>query len=94
MSQFEINREVVKNTKDHAAAYKLNMAFYEAEGPDGIRDLKETVHHIKSEHPEILVILDAKKGDIGTNRSESPFHSKQKVYFLPAYSTYAMATVR
>lgn len=64
-SQFEINREIIDNTYRHAAAYKLNMAFYEAEGPEGMRDLKRTVDLIKGSHPEILVILDAKKGDIG-----------------------------
>ncbi len=65
LSQFEINREIIENTQRFAAAYKLNMAFYEAEGTDGMRDLKRTVDLIKGSHPEILVILDAKKGDIG-----------------------------
>lgn len=65
LTQFEINREIVQNTWETAAAYKLNMAFYEAEGAGGISDLKKTVDLIKEEHPEILVILDAKKGDIG-----------------------------
>jgi orotidine-5'-phosphate decarboxylase len=64
-SQFEINREIIEYTHEYAAAYKLNQAFYEAEGPEGSYCLKKTVDLIKKHYPEILVILDSKKGDIG-----------------------------
>ena len=63
--QFEINREVIESTHDTAAAYKVNRAVYEAEGPQGLTTLKRTVDHIKSSYPEVLVILDAKTRDIG-----------------------------
>ena len=63
--QFAINKEIIENTHLHAAAYKLNMAFYEVRGVEGMRALEETVRYLRAEHPDILVILDAKKGDIG-----------------------------
>ncbi|MDG6226051.1 MAG: orotidine-5'-phosphate decarboxylase [Candidatus Thermoplasmatota archaeon] len=65
MDQFEINREIVSHTAGNAAAYKLNLAFYEAEGVRGQSALEKTVSYILREHPEILVILDGKRGDIG-----------------------------
>lgn len=76
-SQFDINREIIEATSKYAAAYKLNMAFYEVEGEQGIKDLKKTVDLIKEKHPGILVILDAKKGDIGNT---------SKAYARAAYS--------
>ncbi len=64
-AQFLVNKEIIDRTHSFAAAYKLNMAFYEAEGPEGMRTLKRTVDYIKTTYPEVLTILDAKKGDIG-----------------------------
>jgi orotidine-5'-phosphate decarboxylase len=70
MSQFQVNREVVDATKEHAAAYKLNMAFYESEGESGLRAMTDTVAYIRDTAPHSLAILDGKKGDIG-NTSEA-----------------------
>lgn len=63
--QFDLNRRLVDATKDLAAAYKLNMAFYESEGAKGFDPMKRTIAHIKDEAPEAIIILDGKKGDIG-----------------------------
>ncbi|MEA3559309.1 MAG: orotidine-5'-phosphate decarboxylase [Candidatus Thermoplasmatota archaeon] len=72
LPQFERNRELIDATGHLAAAFKLNQAFYEVEGPRGCEALERTVAYIKKEHPEILIILDAKKGDIGnTSRAYS-----------------------
>ncbi|MGA1820629.1 MAG: orotidine-5'-phosphate decarboxylase [Thermoplasmatota archaeon] len=70
LPQFERNREIVDATADLAAAYKLNQAFYEVQGADGVRAMERTVAYIHDKDPGILVILDAKKGDIG-NTSEA-----------------------
>ena len=64
-SQIEVNRLIVDETKNLAAAYKPNLAFYEKEGEEGIKALSETVDHIKRNAPDALIILDGKKGDIG-----------------------------
>lgn len=63
------NRAIVDATKDIVVAYKPNAAFYESEGVEGWRALKETVAYIHAVAPQVPVILDAKRGDIGnTNK--------------------------
>ncbi len=63
--QLEINRGIIRATSDLAVAYKPNMAFYEAEGHRGMKVLEDTIEVIREEAPNTLIILDAKKGDIG-----------------------------
>ena len=66
---FVFNRWIIEQTHSYAAAYKPNMAFYEARGTQGLRELEQTMDYLRSEHPEIVTICDAKRGDIGnTNR--------------------------
>ena len=59
------NRAIVKATKDLVCAYKLNTAFYEAHGVKGVSALQRTIHDIHAIAPDVPVILDAKRGDIG-----------------------------
>ena len=66
---FRFNRSIIDATARYAVAFKPNVAFYESEGADGWRALEETIRYIKQKYPEILVIADAKRGDIG-NTSE------------------------
>jgi orotidine-5'-phosphate decarboxylase len=56
------NRAIIAATRDVVAAYKPNMAFYEALGGAGWDALRATLAAIPAEIP---VILDAKRGDIG-----------------------------
>lgn len=68
----EFNREIIKATGDLVAAYKPNIAFYEAMGKEGARALRDTVAFIISspDYRHIPVILDAKRADIGkTNKA-------------------------
>lgn len=67
----EFNRQIIEATKDSAAAYKLNLAFYESEGTTGLKNLEETLSFIPD---EILTIADGKRGDIG-NTSNLYAHS-------------------
>jgi orotidine-5'-phosphate decarboxylase len=53
---------VIEETAEYAAAFKPNMAYFEAMGIEGIRVLEEILAIIP---PEIPVILDAKRSDIG-----------------------------
>ena len=62
---FQLNRAVVDATADLVCAYKPNSAFYEAEGEAGLRALKKTILYINETAPEIPIILDAKRADIG-----------------------------
>ncbi|HQV99022.1 MAG TPA: orotidine-5'-phosphate decarboxylase, partial [Bacteroidia bacterium] len=63
---YEFNRQIIDATSEYCVAFKPNLAFYEALGPDGLHSLKKTVDHISS---DIFTIADAKRGDIG-NTSE------------------------
>ncbi len=56
------NQEIIDSTKDIAAAYKINFAFYEKLGTDGLKILEKTLAYIPS---DVLTIADAKRGDIG-----------------------------
>jgi orotidine-5'-phosphate decarboxylase len=58
----EFNRAVIRATADVAVAYKLNTAFYEARGIDGLRDMESTLRDIPD---TIMTIADAKRADIG-----------------------------
>lgn len=60
----EFCRLVVDATEQFAAAFKLNSAFFERLGVDGATVLEATIRYIKDRHPNCLVILDAKRGDI------------------------------
>ncbi len=62
---FEFNRRIIDATSQYVVAYKPNIAFYECNGPEGWISLKSTLDHIKKNYPDILVIADAKRGDIG-----------------------------
>ncbi len=65
----KFNKFIVDSTHDLVCAYKPNSAFYEALGADGIIQLKETCDYIKENYSEIPVILDAKRGDIGSTNN-------------------------
>ena len=62
---FIFNREIIDATADVAVCYKPNTAFYECYGAWGWQQLEMTVAYIKEHYPEIFVIADAKRGDIG-----------------------------
>ena len=62
---FEFNRAIVDATADLVCAYKPNLAFYEALGVPGLEALARTIDHIRSVASNVLVIGDAKRGDIG-----------------------------
>ena len=67
--QFEFNKAVIDATFDLVCSFKPNIAFYEAQNMSGLLQLKFTLDHIKKNYPEIPVILDAKRGDIGNSNT-------------------------
>jgi orotidine-5'-phosphate decarboxylase len=63
---FEFNKAIIEVTKAFCVSYKINTAFYEAEGISGWQSMAKTLALI----PEnILTIADAKRGDIGNTSS-------------------------
>ena len=62
---FEFNKQIVDFTHDLVIAYKPNTAFYESMGSSGWKSLEKTTDYIKNNYPDIFLIADAKRGDIG-----------------------------
>jgi len=60
---FAFDRRVVDATFDIAAAYKPQIAFYSALGKEA--ELAASIRYIRERAPAALVILDAKRNDIG-----------------------------
>jgi orotidine-5'-phosphate decarboxylase len=64
---FQFNKAIIDATKDYCVAYKINTAFYEAEGLKGWEAMEKTVNYIPPTH---FKIADAKRGDIGNTSAE------------------------
>lgn len=62
---YEFNKAIIDATAAYAVAYKPNLAFYECQGIKGWEALEKTVAYIKENYPDIFIIADAKRGDIG-----------------------------
>ncbi|MBQ3354882.1 MAG: orotidine-5'-phosphate decarboxylase [Bacteroidales bacterium] len=62
---FEFNKQIINKTAEFAVAYKPNTAFYEVYGAKGWQSLERTIQYIKVNFPDIFIIADAKRGDIG-----------------------------
>lgn len=58
-------RAIIDATHDQVCAYKPNSAFYEALGGIGMVVLEQIIAYCKTTYPEIPIILDAKRADIG-----------------------------
>ena len=72
--QFTFNKAIIDATHDIACVYKPNPAFYEARGIEGIEELKMTCDYIRETYPDMPIIIDAKRGDIGnTNEGYASF---------------------
>jgi len=68
---YAFNRRVVDATAGIAAAYKPQIAFYSALGAED--QLVASIRYIRERAPAALVILDAKRNDIG-NTAEAYAH--------------------
>ncbi len=62
---FEFNKSIIDATAPYTVCYKPNVAFYESRGIEGWKDLEMTVQYLKENYPDIFLIADAKRGDIG-----------------------------
>ena len=60
---FQFNKAIIDATADLVCAYKPQFAHYAAyEAED---QLQRTIEYIQSTYPDVPVILDAKRGDVG-----------------------------
>lgn len=62
---FEFDKEIIDQTIDLVCAYKPNTAFYESYGSKGWVSLEKTINYLKQKCPDVVIILDAKRADIG-----------------------------
>ena len=62
-SLYDWGKRIITQTSDLVCSYKPNFAFYEQFGLDGLRALQRTLAEIPDTIP---VILDVKRGDIGS----------------------------
>lgn len=74
---FAFNRAIIEMTHDLVCAYKPQIAFYAAQSAED--QLEMTIDFIKEHYPHIPVILDAKRGDVG---------STAKQYAIEAFDRY------
>jgi orotidine-5'-phosphate decarboxylase len=63
-SIFEFNKAIIDATADLVCCYKPQFAHFAAAAAED--QLKQTIAYIKSTFPHIPVILDSKRGDIGS----------------------------
>lgn len=62
--EFEFDKKIIDATGDLVCCYKPNAAFYKN------TQLQKTVDYLKNTHPDIPIILDAKRADV-ENTSEA-----------------------
>ncbi len=63
-SIFKFNKAIIDSTHDLVCAYKPQIAYFSAASAED--QLERTIHYIQTNYPLIPVILDAKRGDIGS----------------------------
>ena len=59
-------KDIVKQTSQFVCCYKPNFAFYEQHGPAGLEAMRQTIAAVPDDIP---VLLDVKRGDIGSTAS-------------------------
>ncbi len=64
---FAFNKAIIDATQDLCVSYKINTAFYEAQGLKGWQAMEKTLQYIPN---NIFTIADAKRGDIGNTSSQ------------------------
>ncbi len=67
--QYEFNKWIIEQTHEYVSSFKLNFAFYEARGAQGWTELSMTMDYLRTHHPAICTIADAKRGDIGNTNN-------------------------
>ncbi|MCH8550520.1 MAG: orotidine-5'-phosphate decarboxylase [Natronospirillum sp.] len=65
---FAFNRAIIDATHDLVCAYKPQIAHYAALAAED--QLQQTMDYLRSQYPDIPVILDSKRGDIGSTAEQ------------------------
>ena len=81
-SFFQFGKAIVEACAEHVCAFKPQFAHFAAEGRES--ELERLIEFIKLSYPDIPVVLDAKRGDIG---------STADLYAAEAFKRYAADAV-
>jgi orotidine-5'-phosphate decarboxylase len=65
---YEFNKEIINATLPFCVSYKINTAFYEANGLKGMQTLLRTIEYLQDK--DVFIIADAKRGDIGNTSAQ------------------------
>ena len=79
---FEFCREIADATADLVCTFKPQFAYFASQGAE--LQLEKLIIHLKNKYPHIPVILDAKRGDIGSTAEH---------YALEAFERYGADAV-
>ena len=79
---FEFCREIADATADLACSFKPQFAYFASQGAEA--QLEKLIGYLKNKHPKIPVILDSKRGDIGSTAEQ---------YALEAFERYGADAV-
>ncbi len=63
------NRGIIESVYDLSGTIKINSAFYEGLGSPAFATIRLAIQHIREKDPEIPIIWDAKRGDIGNTNN-------------------------
>jgi len=66
---FAFCRDIADATAEYACAFKPQIAYFAAHN-DGEAQLQRLIAHLNGAHPDVPVILDAKRGDIGSTAQQ------------------------
>ena len=66
---FSFCRDIVDATAPYACAFKPQIAYFAAHN-GGEAALQRLIAHVNGAHPDVPVILDAKRGDIGSTAAQ------------------------
>jgi orotidine-5'-phosphate decarboxylase len=67
-SVFDFCAAIVDATADTVCAFKPQIAYFAAVGAEP--ELERICTHIRDQHPHVLLVLDAKRGDIGSTADQ------------------------
>ena len=65
---FEFNKAIIDSTNDVAACFKVQIAYYEALGIDGMMAYKRTLEYLREK--DAITISDIKRGDIAATATQ------------------------
>ena len=65
---FDFNKKIIDASKDHVAIYKLQIAYYESYGIEGMLAYRDTLKYLRDR--DLLSIGDIKRSDIAASASQ------------------------